>query len=234
MKHTKLFCFSYAGGSAAIYYSWKKYFSNRFEVIPIEFSGRGSRFFEPLFQSMDEMLEDLHLQIHKHMDGSQFALFGHSLGGLLAYELAYKLKERYGILPHHLFISAHSAPHIEKDCKKLTYSLPQEQFLEEVAAMGGTPPQFFEEPDLQKLFIPVLRADFRISEMYCFTEKLEPLQCDITLFTGSEDDGVEGDIFEWKQHTGRKFAFYEFEGDHFFIHEHKEAMIEIIKNHLLD
>ncbi|MFC5701154.1 thioesterase II family protein [Cohnella faecalis] len=231
MNGTKLFCFAYAGGSASIFLGWKKRLSDHLEVVPVEYAGRGSRFSEPLCENIEEMLSDLVKQISIRMDGSPFALFGHSMGSLLAYELAYRLRESFGMLPTHLFASGQSPPH-RKECKKMIHALPRDEFMAEVTEIGGTPPQFFEEPDLQELFLPVLRADFKIVETYRFMEKSAPLDCDITVLSGARDDGIQGDLREWEKHTRGKTAFYELDGDHFFIREQEESILNIVRNHI--
>ena len=103
----------------------------------------------------------------------------------------------------------------------------------EVTDIGGTPPSFFEEPLLQDLFVPVLRADFKIVETYRFAEKLAPLDCEVTVYSGTKDDGIQGVPLDWGKHTGKQAAHYEFEGDHFFIREHERAIVDNVSRHLM-
>src|SRR5580693_7148326 len=100
----RLFCFPYAGGSAAVYREWARYLPSPVEVVPIEYPGRGGRLSEPAFKVLPELLEALHPEIVPLLD-IPFAFFGHSMGASVAFELSRILRKQNGILPKHLFVS---------------------------------------------------------------------------------------------------------------------------------
>jgi surfactin synthase thioesterase subunit len=103
-------------------------------------------------------------------------------------------------------------------------------------ALGGTPPEFFEIPELSDILLPLLRADFRLSGTYRHTGEIAPLDCDITVLTGKEEDLKPGQIEEWKCHTKYHCAFHSFEGGHFFLDNptEKEKIMTIINDTLLN
>src|SRR5476649_2659194 len=93
MKKIKLFYFPYSGGSSVVYEKWRKQLCPSIELIPVEYAGRGTRFTVPLCENINEMVEDAFHIIKKHLDGTSYSFFGHSLGALVAYELSHKLKQ---------------------------------------------------------------------------------------------------------------------------------------------
>ena len=91
MKKIKLFCFPYAGGSAAAYNKWRQYLDKHIELRPVELAGRGRRIYDPLYQSIEEAVDDVYQLISPELAKGPYAFFGHSMGGIIAYELAYKI-----------------------------------------------------------------------------------------------------------------------------------------------
>lgn len=231
LSKIKLFCLPYAGGSSAIFMDWTRDLDKKIQLIPVELAGRGRRFTEPFYRSIDDAVNDIHLQIASELDGSQIAFFGHSMGSILAYELAYKIKSLNYEAPFHLFFSGSDAPHLKCNEKK-RYKLPDEEFLHEINELEGTPKEFFEQKELVDIFLPVLRNDFMIIEQYVYREKPIKLNSDISVLYG-KDEEIKGDIKEWKIHTQKSCNVHEFEGGHFFINEQRKKVIELI-NHTLE
>lgn len=230
MREVKLFCIPYAGGSAAIYNSWKN-ICESIEVQPIELSGRGARHSEPLYNNLGEAVEDIYNTIVKKAGDSEFLIYGHSMGALLAYEVYNKLFERNNRLPTHLYVSGRQAPHSRRK-KRSIHNLPYEEFKQSVMELGGTPPEFFDIPELSNLFIPILRSDFKICETYQYEEKRNKIQCPITVLSGLRDDINIEEIEAWKEHTKGSVNVKLFDGGHFFIHEYKREILQIIRNNL--
>ena len=94
--------------------------------------------------------------------------------------------------------------------------------------MGGTPKEFFEHPELMELLLPLLKGDFRLAETYTQEEKDAPLDCNITVLSGKQDEDTTEDVEAWKIHTKKKCDIFYFEGGHFFIHEETEKLVNII------
>lgn len=229
MTRITIFFFPYAGASASVYERWKNLLPPSIQLVNVELPGRGRRFGEPLLTSVEEMVENVQHILLPHLDGSPYALFGHSLGSIIAFEMSRRLCSKGYPPPVHLFVSGRAAPHaIENENMHL---LANEQFLAKIQVLGGTPPQFFENEQLLSLFLPILKSDYMASETYRFNEEQGRLSCDITVFSGLQDGDY--DPMEWSKHTSGSCEAFSFEGGHFFIHEHAEQMAEAIHSRLL-
>lgn len=233
MRKTKLFCLPYAGGSAtAVYGKWKKFLHPQIECFPIELSGRGRRFAEPLYNTWNHAVEELFEQMKPQLDSSPVAFFGYSMGSILAFELAHQMKDWNGQAPIHLFLAARAAPN-RPNRRPPIHHLPDQAFLDEVLNMGGTPAEIMKHQELLHLFLPVLRADFKITETYeCFPREGE-LLCDFSVLGGVEDRISVADLLAWSSCTKGDTSVHLFDGGHFFIHEHTEEIIHFIHQKLL-
>ena len=239
MRPVKLFCFPYAGGSSVVYSNWQDHLDRGIHVYPVELAGRGRRIVEPYYNSMDEAADDAIRLIKYDLTDAPYAFFGHSLGAGLAYHVAQKLRSRLYPQPLHLFCSGRGAPHILRKDKPPYHTLGEEEFREKVMDLGGTPEEFFQHPELLEILLPLLRADFKIS--WAFNKHysdqagaLKPLNCDITVFIGEEDDIKPEQIEGWKVHSTQTCTIHHFAGGHFFLNHEKEKqeMLKIINGTL--
>ena len=233
MNKIKLFCFPYAGGSAAIFTKWKRYLDPAIELFPVELSGRGSRLYEPFYNNVTEAVDDVFQLIYDDIRHVPYALFGHSMGSLIAYELTKKLRANDLLLPSHVFFSGRGAPHIKRADEKKYHLMDDVEFKREVIELGGTPKEFFEHPDLLNLFLPVLKNDFRLAEEEREEAVPVPLETDITVFLGKGDDLTAAQCDGWKVLTKQLCSVYYFEGGHFFIHEETRKLVGLINHTLL-
>ena len=231
MKKVKLFCLPYAGGAAVIYKEWSTKLNAGTELIAIEYAGHGKRSNEPLYKDVTEAIEDVyHLIARQILDGLPYAIYGHSMGAMLAYEVVQKIRENNLPLPLHLFFSGRGAPHIKATKEKIYHELSDAEFQKEIANLGGTPKEFFEYPELMEYLMPILKNDFRISETAHLTTHINPFDFNITIFTGKEEEELEAeDIHGWMRHTSKTCLVYYFNGGHFFIREEWENIIDIIQ-----
>ncbi|MFE9275691.1 thioesterase II family protein [Paenibacillus glucanolyticus] len=230
-KKTILFCIPYAGGAASVYLKWKKYLAPEIELVPIELAGRGSRYNEDGYENIEQAVNDIVMYIKSRTGyNREFCLFGHSMGSLLAYEAAFKLIES-NHTPMHLFFSGMYPPYSEPIKLPSLHTLPDTIFLEEIYKLGGTPEEFLSNPKLQKLFIPVLKSDYRIFEQYRFGEFKGKFDLDVTVFTGDQDEKVNKyGIENWRECTSGDCELHRFEGGHFFINEWTEQIVNRINN----
>lgn len=236
MRKSRLFCFPYAGGSASVYSHWENYFDHSIQLQPIELAGRGKRINEPFYASLDDAADDVIRQIKNKLYDLPFAFYGHSLGGAVAYQVALKLREMKFPQPIHVFISGRGAPHIRRKDKPPYHTLPENEFKEKIMELGGTPEELFLHPELLEILLPLLRADFRISWLFSHQFiQLDPLDCDLSILVGKQEDLNSEQIDEWKLHTNGDCNIHYFEGGHFFINDpiQKRKMLDIVQNAMI-
>lgn len=230
MRETKLFCLPYAGGSASVFAKWRRRLPEWIELHPLELAGRGRRIKEPLPSSLEEAVEDLITVIRPLLGSASYALFGHSMGSLLAFELARRIRDASLPEPGILIVSGRSAPHIP--CTGNVHRMSDEQFRDELLNIGGTPAELFETPSLSNLFVPIIRSDYHMIETYRFSERTERLRCEMIVMSGENDRTMQGKMEEWQRHTTGECGIFTFPGGHFFIHEQEDLVLELIANSL--
>jgi surfactin synthase thioesterase subunit len=216
--------FPYAGGSPAAFNKWT---ANKVETYIAHYPGRGSRFNEPSIKRIGTLIENLLPVIQPLLD-KPFALFGHSMGGLIAFELARGLRKRNLPQPKVLFLSACAAPHIP-DPNPPIHALPDNEFLEALKEFNGVPSEILNQSEALKIFLPILRADFEAVETYRFDSSEPPLDIPIVAFGGLDDPRVSREQLEgWAKQTVSGFESQLFPGDHFFINRFRNAILESI------
>ena len=230
MKKFKLFCIPHAGGSASVYSKWNKFTQPYIEVVPIELAGRGKRFNENLYSSVNEAVEDIYKIIKDDLK-TDYALFGHSMGSLIAYELAHYIIKLQKDSPKHIFLSGKKAPHIKADNICID-DLSDTEFKDKILSLSGTPKEIFQNKDMLNIFEPILKADLRILDAYKYFERGEKLNCNITILNGKNDNLTINDIWSWKQHTSKSCNIYLFKGGHFYLNENIKDLINIINSTL--
>lgn len=222
---TKLICIPYAGATGMVYLKWKKYLDDNFDLIPIDLPGRGRRISEPFLESIEDIVEDIISQIEKLMDERfVYALYGHSMGCLIIYELAHKLRLKNYPMPVHVFLSGRNPPHYGMD--RIISDMNDRDFFEEISKYGGTPTEFFQHKELLDIFLPILKSDYKLVEKYEFNPYEEKVFGNMTFFYSTKDEGLtRRKVEEWQQYISGDLTIYEFEGGHFFIHDHYPKML---------
>jgi surfactin synthase thioesterase subunit len=199
----------------------------------VELAGRGERIGDTLYQDVPDMIGDLLQRIEAEISALPYALFGHSLGSTICYELYKKIREKGLPLPVHLFFSGAGALHVIRADEKKYHLMSDAEFKKEVLELGGTPPEFFEHPELLQIFLPMLKNDFRMAEQELVGE-LIPIEGDITVFLGKEDDLTPEQCDGWKLYTRQVCRMYYFEGGHFFLQRLGAAVVSVINQTLLE
>ena len=221
------FFFPYAGGGPAAFNKWSAELPHELEGWIAHYPGRGSRHRELPIKDPAALVESLSEAIQPLLD-RPFVFFGHSLGALVAFELARLLRRNDLPQPKILFISACGAPHLP-DPHPAIHALPDSEFLEALQQFNGVPSELLNLPDAMPLFLPILRADFEIMESYHYTEEKPPLDCPIVVFGGLDDPRVSRERLEaWSLHTNSGFQSRYVPGDHFFINPARESIIASI------
>ena len=224
----RLFCFPYAGGSCAIYHEWVDLFTqNNIEVSIIQLPGRGSRFHETAHDSMEAVTREL-LLYADHFTDVPYFMFGHSLGSYIAFDLCCSLKSMALELPLTLFASGSAAPHVKKKSKK-TFDLPNQEFIQQLLKLGGTPSEVLENEELLKLLLPTLRADFKIAETY--NSKPVEMPFPIEIMCSHEDTRISVEqASAWQNLTALPQDIQYFPRGHFFINIFGEKISRSILN----
>ncbi|MBD1806821.1 thioesterase [Microcoleus sp. FACHB-SPT15] len=226
----RLFCFPYAGSGALSFRTWSDSLPSTVEVCPIELPGRGSRLMESPFTQLSALIPELACALRPYLD-KPFAFFGHSLGGLVSFELAQQLGRHYGLSPVHLFVSGCRAPQIPTPRPPI-HALPESAFMDELRRLNGTPETVLENAELMQLLLPVLRADFALLETYVYAPK-PPLDCPISAFGGLQDREVSCDELEaWGEQTNAAFSLQMLPGDHFFLHSARSLLLQSLSTKL--
>lgn len=222
----RLFCFPCAGGDALLYRPWVAMLPPAIQVCPVELPGRGSRLRQPPFTHMTPLVNALAQGLQPYLD-RPFAFWGHSMGALVAFELARLLRGRYNQSPQQLFVSAHRAPHLPNLHPDL-HLLPDKGLVEYMETMGGTPPQVMAIPELMELFLPILRADLQVLDTYSYTPA-PPLDCPIVALGGLEDPTVSRQQLEaWREQTSSTFRVQMFPGGHFYLQPAQALLIGVL------
>lgn len=222
----RLFAFPYAGSGASVYRPWATLLPDGIELFGFQPPGRESRFSEPVPTSLDDVVSAGERVIRAlARDGVPFAFFGHSLGALVAYSITCRMGTASGITPRHLIVSACVAPHCQAPVPDV-HVLPDDEFIDWVQGLGGTPPEVWANAELRELLLPILRADFRLVASFRDNNR-EPLDTPITALGGASDDSVPHDaLAAWKERTRSASALYILPGDHFFVHSAQGMVVE--------
>lgn len=224
---TLLFLFPYAGGGPAVFNKWFSGFPSDMELWIAHYPGRGSRHPEPPINDLDLLVEALAQAIQPLLKRPA-AFFGHSMGALVAFELARYLAQNKLPQPTIVFVSACRAPHLA-DPQPPIHALPEREFVRALQKLNGIPSELLRQPEAMQWLLPTLRADFEAFERYHYTPRLSPLGIPILAFGGWQDPRVNrADLEGWATHTNSGFRSQYFPGDHFFIETARESMMDRI------
>lgn len=225
----RLVCFAHAGGGPMAFRGWARGLAPDVEVWTATLPGRAGRVREPLARSWRPLVEEMAAAVAERVP-PPVALFGHSLGALIAFEVARELTRR-GAGPAHLVVSARDAPDVPQ-----TASLPETDaaLLDQVAgAYGGVPDAVLASDELLRHFLPILRADLELAVGYAHTPG-PPLGCPITALTGADDRTVSRDgVAAWARQTTSRFEALTVPGAHFYLESQQPAVLRAIHERLV-
>jgi len=226
----RLFCFCYAGGNAASYLPWQGKVDSAIEICALQPPGRGARLFEPPLGTMDVMVSAVSAVVDR-MDDLPFAFFGHSLGALVAFELAHYRAQRGLRVPVHLLLSGCLAPGSRSEPKNL-HLLDDARLVDELRKYNGTPPEILAHQELMALVLPTIRADFRLASEYRHVPRRR-LDMPISVLAGRADDYDSTEQYEnWLTETDARGSVHWFDGDHFFINSELDRTLGVIQAEL--
>ena len=226
--HARLFCIPHAGGGASCYHSWSRALSvESIEVRSVQLPGRENRLREAPFRSMAPLVIALADHVEPFLD-RPYGFFGHSMGALVAFEWARELRRRGHAGPAFLCASGATAPQVPREDEPL-HQLPGDEFVRQVTARyQGIPQQVLKHQELLDLVLPALRADLSVIETYEFRDRTR-LPCGISAFAGRDDRHVTPEkLAPWRELSGGRFASQLFAGDHFYLHDRRDELINAI------
>ncbi|MGH8387040.1 MAG: thioesterase II family protein [Pseudomonas sp.] len=231
MTTLTLLCLPYSGASAMVYSRWRRKLPEWIKLQPVELPGRGARYGEPLHTDMRRLaLQLAHEQ--KALLKAPYALFGHSLGALLACEMAHALRSLGAPEPLALFASGTAAPTMRLDYDR-GFAEPKTdvELIEQLRTLNGTREEVLANEELMSLTLPILRADFQLCGRF------EPVQrpllkCPVHVLGGTADRATTEQLIGWRKETHGSFSVDMLAGGHFFIHEHEAKVLRVIKDQL--
>lgn len=226
-----IFCFPFAGGNKYSYRELKLKSPQHLNFITLEYPGRGARIGETLIKDINLLVDDLYNQVKEAIQNQDYAFYGHSMGGLIAYLLTVKIHQNKNREPLHLFITGTTGPSAISRGEKKRFKMAQEDFLQEIRDFGGMPDELLENEELLYYFEPILRADFEASENYSHSN-YPVLNIPVTVITGIEEDMEIEDIELWQKESTYKVEFIRLPGKHFFIFDYVHEIIQIISKKL--
>lgn len=240
----QLFCLAHAGGTATLYRRWAQRLPQNVRVVPLELPGHGARRALPAHTEWPSLIDGLCGEWHARRDPAvPFALFGHSMGALVGFELMHALRARDAGMAVWFGASASVAP----SCRvRETHWLgcTHQQMVDRLRPLGGTPDALLEDRDFIDFLMPTLRADFHLCGTYPVDAKgvggaattREPLDCPVAVFTGRDDPATAraDDIARWRDETRDTCAFHRFDGGHFYLDDAPGPVLARVASSLAD
>lgn len=226
----RLFCFPYAGGGASLFSPWARELPAEVELVAVQPPGREGRLMEKPIGDLNEMATAMQRELAPWMD-RPFAFFGHSNGGLMAFELTRRLRRAGRPLPRLLITSGRPAPQLPL-LDPLIHALPDAEFMDTLRRYNGTPEEILANREIMELLMPMLRADFQLGETYQYTPEA-PLALPLVAWGGALDMEVPAAHIEaWGEQAGGEFRFRMFPGDHFFLHGDRAQVLQALNEEL--
>lgn len=226
MSKISLLCIPYSGGSMYSFAPLFKYNSSNINPVVFELPGRGARSDEKLCDDINTIEDDIFQKALKHTNGV-YAIYGHSLGGLLAYLLTKRIIKNDLKRPIHLFITGTTGPSASRD--KNIHLLDKPAFLKKIRSYKGMPDEIIDSEEIMNYFEPILRSDFKVSETFVYEES-EPFNIPISVIIGDEEDMEFADVEKWKVESTAEVEITTISGNHFFIFSQAEFVMKFIEN----
>ncbi len=226
----RLFCFPYAGGTAAAYKEWRNLLPVGVAAYPLQYPGRGGRSSEALCTHLPGLVDEIVIALLPYVR-EPFAFFGYSMGALLAFEVARKLRHASLPQPERLLVAARNAPRAETRASGRR-TVSNEEIIVRLKEFGGIPDEVFDGPELLEYLLPVWRADFELIDGYTFYSEA-PFDFPITAMAGTADRSCLPQVMSaWKLHTSSAFNLFSFNGGHFFMEKNLRAVVDTVAHEL--
>lgn len=213
-----------------MFFPWSASLEQDIELGAIQLPGRESRLRESPHRDLCRLVGQLADEVIPYLV-TPFALFGHSVGALIAFELIRELRRRAQAQPIHLFVSGCPAPHLACNRSPI-HALPEPELIAALRCYNGTPEEILHNRELIDALLPVVRADLCLADTYKFHEEL-PLDIPISAYGGVADADVTCDgLAAWSRFTAAAFCVRLFPADHFYLSRHREMLLETLSGEL--
>ncbi|QXI36616.1 thioesterase II family protein [Pseudomonas xantholysinigenes] len=228
MSALNLLCLPYSGASAMVYSRWRRKLPAWLQVRPVELPGRGARMGEALHTDLQALARQLASE-QRLAAQAPYALLGHSLGALVAFELAHELRALGCPPPVALFACGTAAPTRREDYDSSRWTEPRSdaELIDELRKLGGTPDEVLDNEELMSLTLPIVQADFLLCGRYAYRQRA-PLTCPLHVLAGEDDRATDEQLQAWARETAAPYALAKFPGGHFFIHEHEDRVLDVL------
>jgi medium-chain acyl-[acyl-carrier-protein] hydrolase len=227
----RLFCFPHSGAGALSFRSWQDNFPSEIDICPVQLPGRENRFRDKPYEHMAPLVKAATDALMPYLD-QPFALYGHSLGSLVAFEIARRLRIQGARQPEHLFVSGCHAPQLPPATAPIS-QLNDKAFLTEVERFGGISKELLQNTEFITMVLPILRADLSIYDTYAYTVA-PPLDLPISAYGGSQDARApEALLAAWRKQTNSQFSLQMFPGGHFFLQSDQKRFLATLTKSLL-
>lgn len=222
-----LFCLPYAGGGASMYYGWQRLFGPRVEVAPIHLPGREERDDEPFSHSADAIAAAVANRADR-----PYAIYGHSMGARLGFEVIRVLRRHGAPLPFRFYPAACLPPDVAWPLSGCI-DLPDDDFLNVLVRRFNAPAEAWAIPELRELLLPVLRADFAWTSRYQYQAE-PPLAVPLVGLAGSDDaEAGPSPMLGWSRHTCESFRLHTLPGNHFFLRSAAAEVTSLLSTDML-
>jgi pyochelin biosynthetic protein PchC len=224
----RLICFPHAGGSASFYLPVSRALAPVAEVLALQYPGRQERHREKCLPSIDEMADRI-AEVVLPLADRPLVFFGHSMGAVIAFEVARRLQDR-GSTPRHLFASGRRAP--SRYRPESVHTRDDAGIIAEMVALSGTDRAILGDPEILRMVLPAIKGDYHAIETYRYRDGA-PLTCPITVLTGDADSRVTAaEAAAWQEHTSAGYDLRVLTGGHFFLAHHQDEINGLLRARL--
>lgn len=226
----RLFCFPFGGGGASVFHSWAMAMGDTIEIRALQLPGRETRIAEPREKDIDKVVMEIAAALAAYQD-KPFAIFGYSLGSLLAFEVCRELRRQDWKMPFHLFVAAHEAPQLPPSHPPISH-LDDKEFVIKIEYYFQPQGEAWGNLELREFLMPVLRDDIALYESYRYQEDA-PLPCPIDVFAGDRDRATPLESTRlWSDQTTSNMKHHVLEGGHFFIDNTLDEIQQLVSTSL--